>query len=622
MRPWCVLGIAGAHALCADRRAHGTQLHKFDDISVKLSKIDAEKSKAKDPTDMERIAGVIRKSAGGFIAVNQRVHARLRAWLVAAARQQCAAVRLPQTVLTVSADGADVLKGEGHPDALAATRRLARLLQNQGQMPEALQLLREVLAARRAVLGNEHVDTVTVLNDLGDLLCDGMSDWAGAAALFEEALQLSRSALGDAHGATLGSLSNLARVRGEQGRLAEAEAMLREAVRVHRAGDAALGKGAHTSTLRCINQLANVLHEQGKSHAAEELFQEALAGRTAALGPAHADTLGTANDLANVYLALGQLAQAEQLYSNALSTMRAQHGDDHLSTLAIMHNAGTALMQQGELAKAEQLLAEALRMRRRELGDANPDTLSTMMSMAMLLAEAGRPEEAAPLYQEGLRLRRTTLGATHPDTLLAVSNTAAFMGGQGALEAAEPLFEEAMAGYLELFGRGDCSETHPGLQSSTLNLAILRAMRGDLAGAEPLYREALRLARATPGEATAAMVLRLTGELAGVLVRQGKQAEAIPVLAEALRMRRAAHGDNNKDTQTALLLLAKLHMAQDQPLDAEPLGRELLQTRRAAGAAGVASAGRQLAKCLRARGEADEAAELESTHAHNVGPTE
>lgn len=84
----------------------------------------------------------------------------------------------------------------------------------------------------------------------------------------------------------------------------------------------------HPATLATVNATANVLREQGKLDAAEPLYQEALRWRRESLGSRHPHTLGTMGDLANLLADQGALppAFAAQAFRPGLFVLRRQGG--------------------------------------------------------------------------------------------------------------------------------------------------------------------------------------------------------------------------------------------------------------------------------------------------------
>ena len=59
--------------------------------------------------------------------------------------------------------------GEEHPDTLTSLNNLATLLQDMGELPEARRITEQELAVCRRVLGEEHPDTLTSLNNLAQV---------------------------------------------------------------------------------------------------------------------------------------------------------------------------------------------------------------------------------------------------------------------------------------------------------------------------------------------------------------------------------------------------------------------------------------------------------------------
>ena len=102
--------------------------------------------------DRDYILAEVAKLEGGIGAVTALVCASLREWLAAEGR--AALMRMPRKKRAAS----------------ELQMNLGLLLQAQGQLKDAEVLLREVLKASRATLGNRHEDTLVAINNLGSLL--------------------------------------------------------------------------------------------------------------------------------------------------------------------------------------------------------------------------------------------------------------------------------------------------------------------------------------------------------------------------------------------------------------------------------------------------------------------
>ncbi len=123
------------------------------------------------------------------------------------------------------------------------------------------------------------------------------------------ALKIRRRLLGEDHPHTLISINNIGLLLQEQGKLGEAEPLLREALQRRRR---VLGDD-HPGTLISINNMGSLLQEQGKLDQAEPLLREALTGRRKKLGPAAVPTTQTAGKLVKVLSGLHRDGEADAI---------------------------------------------------------------------------------------------------------------------------------------------------------------------------------------------------------------------------------------------------------------------------------------------------------------------
>lgn len=99
-----------------------------------------------------------------------------------------------------------------------------RYLLLRGTYEEADSMQRWALVAREKVLGREHPDTLTSVNNLG-LVLDSQGKYEEAEAMHRWALEAREEVLGREHPDTLTSLNNLGNVLNRQGKYEEAEVM-------------------------------------------------------------------------------------------------------------------------------------------------------------------------------------------------------------------------------------------------------------------------------------------------------------------------------------------------------------------------------------------------------------
>ena len=148
---------------------------------------------------------------------------------------------------------------------------------------EARPLFERALAIREKLLGPEHPDTATSLNNLANLLLD-QRDLAGARPLLERALAIWEKALGPEHPDTATSLNNLASLlHRASGDLAGARPLLERALAIR---EKALGPAIPRRQM-CLMSIVDLLRAQGDLAEVRPLLERALAIREKALGPEH-----------------------------------------------------------------------------------------------------------------------------------------------------------------------------------------------------------------------------------------------------------------------------------------------------------------------------------------------
>jgi tetratricopeptide (TPR) repeat protein len=227
------------------------------------------------------------------------------------------------------ADGGDVLIEGASPERQAEVWALAGLAcLHAGRYGEAEPLLVRALEARERVLGAEHPDTLTSVNNLA-VLYESQGRLGEAEPLYLRALAGSERVLGAVHPDTLTSVNNLAVLRYRQGRLGEAEPLYLRAL----AGWERVLGAEHPSTLTSVNNLAGLYESQGRLGEAEPLYLRALAAKERVLGAEHPDTLTSVNNLGVFYCYQKRWAEAAPLLERAVAGWRAVLGAEHPDTV-------------------------------------------------------------------------------------------------------------------------------------------------------------------------------------------------------------------------------------------------------------------------------------------------
>jgi tetratricopeptide (TPR) repeat protein len=155
-------------------------------------------------------------------------------------------------------------------------------------------------------------EAAQLLNSTGDYLTKS-AQYAQAEPLLQRALAIRERVLGPEHLDTATSLNNLAGLYWSQRQYAQAEPLYQRALTI----DEKVYGPDHPDVATDLNNLARLYQDQGKYEQAEPLYQRALAICERVLGPDHPDTAQSLNNLARLYQAQGKYEQAEPLYQRA-----------------------------------------------------------------------------------------------------------------------------------------------------------------------------------------------------------------------------------------------------------------------------------------------------------------
>lgn len=381
--------------------------------------------------------------------------------------------------------------GPRNTDTLKSQAALARLLTDQGHLPQAEKLDREVLEMRRHLLGPQDPDTLASMSDLTTTLISG-GHFPEAEKLARETLDLRRRVLGPEHPDTLKSMADLSSILWQEDRFAEAE----------------------------------------------KLDTETLAIRRGVLGPDHPQTVLSMGRVALDLRAARKYPQEEAIERQVLEISRHVSGPEHPQTLAAMFNLGVCLMRQAKYPEAEQLDRDSLEIRRRVYGLEDPNTAISMAELATVLLKEGRFGEAEKLHSEAIAIQEHLLGPEHPETLKTKSNLSVDLYREGKYVEAEKLNREILLIDQHVFG-----PEHTNTLTTSDNLFNCLVSNNKLPEAEQSARQFLDIKKRVLGFDHPSTSLSRY-DLAVVLAMQGHRDEAFSLLREA-----ADHG-----IQPALLL--------------------------------------------------------------------
>jgi len=439
-------------------------------------------------------------------------------------------------------------------------------LWSAGKSQEALSLAQEALAIRKEVLGEEHPDYATSLNNLAGLY-HAMGDYARAEPLYRQAMEIEKKVLGEVHPDYAISLNNLALLYKSMGDYARAEPLYRQAMELRKK---VLGE-EHPDYATSLNNLASLYDSMGDYARAQPLYLQALEIRKKVHGEEHPQYATSLNNLASLYDSMGDYARAQPLYLQALEIRKKVHGEEHPNYAHSLNSLAGLYHAIGEYARAEPLYRQAMEIRKKVLGEEHPDYATSLNNLAVLYHAMGDYARAEPLYRQAMEIEKMVLGEEHPNYAQSLNNLAALYDSTGDYARAEPLYRQAREIVKQVHG-----EEHPDYATSLNNRAFLYYAMGDYAWAEPLYRQALEIQRKVLGEVhpnyaggltNLALLHYSTGDYTSSLARLHDAAaayEAARLRVAAQSLDRAAFGVDRSPYR----LLAAVEAGHGDPIEA------------------------------------------------------
>ena len=317
-----------------------------------------------------------------------------------------------------------------------ANSMMARALGDQGRYGEAEQMYRKVLAVERRELGAEDADTLsTVIELAGTLLQQGKL--AEAETMYAEVLASQLRA-----GLWLPA---------SQFELVHAESTPTVAGCDDSDMDASDEDDITDDALATSSKLANCLRAQGKLVEAEEMLRDVLALQRTRRAEGR-DTLITAGFLAKCLSDKGRHAAAEQMQRELLAVQKKVLGTEHPSTLITAGDLAGSLSCRGRHAEAEKMYQAVLAMQERVIGADHHRSLETASKLADCFADQKKYAAAVKMQRGLLASQQRVLGAWHPDTLLTAGNlelNAALLKLQESMQPHRDTRPDAVAGSWE-----------------------------------------------------------------------------------------------------------------------------------------------------------------------------
>lgn len=373
--------------------------------------------------------------------------------------------------------------------------------------------------------------------------------FAEAEASFREALQLHRKHDGPDHADTLAVQGDLVSALLQGGKPEEAEALIAQAMQRMNQPGANVDLDARCSI---ANTLAQLRMQQGRLGEAEQLMRDALQQYSAAHGNDHPGSLAVMSNLAMLLQQQGRLAEATELLRRTSELSEKVNGPDHPSTAVAENNLALTLDAAGQFDEAEKVYLRIIR-RSSALNPDDPGLLVARSNYALLIQKMGRLDDAESSFRDLIVHMKRVLGEDQMHTLFAESNLAMLRAQRGDLAEAEQIFRSIIPR-----ARKALTSQSPATISFVSKFGYVLSVQKKWAEAEPLLAEgyaaaaAIGVTSSQPGYGAA---------YGACLVHQKKPQEALPILKEAYH---AASKQPQPDPNTLARIAGTLALAYDQ----------------------------------------------------------
>jgi len=314
--------------------------------------------------------------------------------------------------------------GKEDPLYTDALNNLANSLMDRGEYPEAERLLNEARQRRVALYGEGHTDVASVDYSLA-MVYSLEGRHADAVPLLRRALESMQAFYGDDHWRTLMTRSALA---DELGPSHSAEA--REHARLAYEGMRRLFGEESLLTSRTLKIYATTLASGGAPEETVHILEELLA-RQEGLPGREMERASLLDLLATNLHDLGRSDEAESLYRDALDLHEHMGGSARDQLLTLRHHLAVLYQQTGRLQEALELERDVVRQREALNRLANPEAWRALDNLADIYRGLRQPADEETIRRRKLTAVEGALGSASPEALGARNELAAFLSRNG-----------------------------------------------------------------------------------------------------------------------------------------------------------------------------------------------
>ncbi|HMM67818.1 MAG TPA: serine/threonine-protein kinase [Dokdonella sp.] len=338
------------------------------------------------------------------------------------------------------------------PELIESLGLRGAILLEQRDYAAAIEQLEQVCALTRKRYGPASPALAECQHQLGNAF-DQDGQYAQASLALEAALAYQRTLPDDASLELAGTLGDLASLRHSQGQFGEAQGLAQEAVDRYRRVDSPAARSGLASTLVVLSY---ALRDQGKLAQAEANIREAVAIDSARLPANHPLTLIARSELANVLALQTRFDLARDEYLSVLEAQRSRQGStDAMSIAANLNNLAALERDQQRYAGAATRFRQAIELYVETVGSEHPYVAMAKASLARVLIRQDGLDEAANLIESALAIYRAADMSASPVAGVAMLGQAELQLARKHFQVAHDRAQQTLDLWLPAFGADD-----------------------------------------------------------------------------------------------------------------------------------------------------------------------
>lgn len=377
--------------------------------------------------------------------------------------------------------------GPRHADVLETIVRLADIYAKTERAHKGEALLRQGIAERERAVGRDHASLAEAMRTLAGIEM-ALQNYSAAETSMRRAVALSKKAKQEPSDIAM-LLGTQAELALRQGRIADAERSLKEALSLHEKARRT-DPGSQMAHVFSLMQLMRLYVLTERNEQASPLGERALAMLEKALGPDHPNIAGQLEVVATTYENRGRYAEAEVLRKRAIANVEHNEGNASLAFASALNGLGVLYGYQERHDEALSLQLRALQTAEKALGPDNPALYRYLSDVGGRYFMLRRFNDAEPLL---IRALAGVEKAPNADPFVAGLHHAAILQSlasiyqlQGRFADARAFLDRALEVAVKVWG-----PEHSNTGDIIDSLAMLHFRQDQLDEAERLFERAL-----------------------------------------------------------------------------------------------------------------------------------